>query len=53
MKKTNPNKAKQTQSEADIPTAELLGIFKPGTNFKGKKMCLSCQWGEAFIVNPK
>jgi len=35
--KTNPNKAKQTRSEftpkgAEIPTGELLGILKPGTN---------------------
>ena len=30
--KTNPNKAKQTRSEAEIPTGELLGIHKPGTN---------------------
>jgi len=32
MKKTNPIKPKQSQSEADIPTGELLGIFKLGTN---------------------
>jgi len=28
------------ESEAEIPTGELLGILKPGTNFKGKKICL-------------
>jgi len=38
-KKTNPNKPNQTRSEftpkgAEIPTGELLGILKPGTNFK-------------------
>jgi len=37
------NKANQTRSEfipkgAEIPTGELLGILKQGTNFKGKKM---------------
>jgi len=35
--KTKPNKAKQTRSEfthkgAEIPTGELPGILKPGTN---------------------
>ncbi len=34
-------KANQSRSEAEIPTGELLGILKPGTNFKGKKMLLS------------
>jgi len=39
------NKPNQTQSEfipkgAEIPTGELLGILKPGTNFRGKKMLL-------------
>jgi len=39
------NKPNQTRSEfipkgAEIPTGELLGILKPGTNFKGKKMLL-------------
>ena len=29
------NKPNQTRSEAEIPTGELLGILKPGTNFKG------------------
>ncbi|MBA7652005.1 hypothetical protein ES703_59834 [subsurface metagenome] len=37
------NKPNQTRSEfipkgAEITTGELLGILKPGTNFKGKKM---------------
>ena len=27
-------KPNQTRSEAEIPTGELLGILKPGTNFK-------------------
>lgn len=30
-----PNQSQfQTRSEAEIPTGELLGILKPGTNFK-------------------
>ncbi len=43
--KTNPKQSQfQTRSEfipkgAEIPTGELLGILKPGTNFKGKKCC--------------
>ena len=28
------NKPNQTRSGAEIPTGELLGILKPGTNFK-------------------
>jgi len=28
------NKPNQTRSEAEIPTGELLGILKPGTNLK-------------------
>ena len=32
--KTNPIKPNQTRSEAEIPTGELLGILKPGTNLK-------------------
>jgi len=36
--KRTQNKPNQTRSEAEIPTGELLGILKPGTNFKGKKM---------------
>ena len=36
---TNPKQTQfQTRSEAEIPTGGLLGILKPGTNFKGKKM---------------
>jgi len=36
-----PNQSQfQTRSEAEIPTGKLLGILKPGTNFKGKKMLL-------------
>jgi len=32
---TNPKQSQfQTRSEAEIPTGELLGILKPGTNFK-------------------
>jgi hypothetical protein len=31
MNNANKNKAKQTRSEAEIPTGELLGILKPGT----------------------
>ena len=29
------NEPNQSRSEAEIPTGELLGILKPGTNFKG------------------
>jgi hypothetical protein len=41
--KTNPIKAKQTRSEftpkgAYIPTRELLGILKPGTNCKPSRV---------------
>jgi release factor glutamine methyltransferase len=31
MNNANKNKPKQTRSEAEIPTGELLGILKPGT----------------------
>jgi len=41
MPKQTQYKANQSRSEAEIPTGELLGILKPGTNFKGKKMLLS------------
>ena len=46
-KKTNPKQSQfQTRSEAEIPTGELLGILKPGTNFKGKKCCV------VFLLTP-
>ena len=39
LRENKPNQTQfQTRSEAEIPTGELLGILKPGTNFKGKKM---------------
>ncbi len=35
VQKNKPNQSQfQTRSEAEIPTGELLGILKPGTNFK-------------------
>jgi len=33
------NKPKQARSEAKIPTAELLGILKPGTQFQHCPLC--------------
>ena len=43
LRRCGENKPNQTRSEfipkgAEIPAGELLGILKPGTNFKGKKM---------------
>ncbi len=44
LEQNKPNQSQfQTRSEfipkgAEIPTGELLGILKPGTNFKAKKM---------------
>jgi len=35
--KANQSRSEFTPKGADIPTGELLGILKPGTNFKGKK----------------
>jgi len=49
-----PNQSQfQTRSEfipkgAEIPTGELLGILKPGTNFKGQKMLLRKQEAARF-----
>ena len=35
VRENKPNQTQfQTRSEAEIPTGELLGILKPGTNFK-------------------
>jgi len=35
LQKNKPKQSQfQTRSEAEIPTGELLGILKPGTNFK-------------------
>jgi len=48
LRRRGENKPKQTQFQtrsefipkgAEIPTGELLGILKPGTNFRGKKCC--------------
>ena len=46
---SNPIKANQTRSEAEIPTGELLGILKPGTNFKRGTYSLT---GQSTITYP-
>jgi len=35
------NKPSQTRSEAEIPTGELLGILKPGTNLKNAQAAVA------------
>ena len=41
----NQSRSEFTPKGAEIPTGGLLGILKPGTNFKGKKMVRSLSRG--------
>ena len=44
------NKPNQTRSEAEMPTGELLGILKPGTNFKPGALSVSSFYFSFFFA---